>query len=266
MSYRTTSGRPCSVNLCLTWPNFDLVYKLSREHGVNSDTSQLELITRNADLGRRMGPYSDVETGIRLMYTARSYRPTHQCTRVTNLTVLPPQQVFGEWAQVECVELVNDGGGLAFGIVGGRSSGVVVKSVLPGGVADRLIEDSADGRLFQTFTPHGRKLRMKSMVAKRQLSSIYDRPCTRIYIYLQSQRELARYKKGRRRFETLGVRCGLEAGVDIEAPQPRGDNSAPETFRLLPYKRGSGAVERHQQAAASATGSLACSAKHEEVV
>ncbi|XP_063393648.1 uncharacterized protein LOC134678858 [Cydia fagiglandana] len=50
-------------------------------------------------------------------------------------------QVFGEWAQVEAVELVNDGSGLAFGIVGGRSSGVVVKSVLPGGVADR------DGRL-----------------------------------------------------------------------------------------------------------------------
>ncbi|KPJ08759.1 Patj-like [Papilio machaon] len=47
------------------------------------------------------------------------------------------QQVFGEWAQVEVVELVNDGSGLAFGIVGGRSSGVVVKSVLPGGVADR---------------------------------------------------------------------------------------------------------------------------------
>ncbi|KPJ03530.1 Patj-like [Papilio xuthus] len=50
-------------------------------------------------------------------------------------------QVFGEWAQVEVVELVNDGTGLAFGIVGGRSSGVVIKSVLPGGVADR------DGRL-----------------------------------------------------------------------------------------------------------------------
>lgn len=46
--------------------------------------------------------------------------------------------MFGEWAQVEVVELVNDGSGLAFGIVGGRSSGVVVKSVLPGGVADRV--------------------------------------------------------------------------------------------------------------------------------
>ncbi|KAL4701932.1 hypothetical protein ACJJTC_004577 [Scirpophaga incertulas] len=51
-------------------------------------------------------------------------------------------QVFGEWAQVEVVELVNDGSGLAFGIVGGRSSGVLVKSVLPGGVADRAFKTS----------------------------------------------------------------------------------------------------------------------------
>ncbi|XP_065558725.1 multiple PDZ domain protein-like isoform X2 [Artemia franciscana] len=46
-----------------------------------------------------------------------------------------------EWAQVEVIDLVNDGSGLGFGIVGGRSTGVVVKTVLPGGVADR------DGRL-----------------------------------------------------------------------------------------------------------------------
>lgn len=46
-----------------------------------------------------------------------------------------------EWAEVEAVELLNDGSGLGFGIIGGRSTGVVVKTVLPGGVADR------DGRL-----------------------------------------------------------------------------------------------------------------------
>ena len=42
-----------------------------------------------------------------------------------------------EWAEVEVVELVNDGTGLGFGIIGGRSTGVVVKTILPGGVADR---------------------------------------------------------------------------------------------------------------------------------
>ncbi|CAH1188432.1 unnamed protein product [Phyllotreta striolata] len=46
-----------------------------------------------------------------------------------------------EWAQVEVIDLINDGTGLAFGIIGGRSTGVVVKTILPGGVADR------DGRL-----------------------------------------------------------------------------------------------------------------------
>ncbi|XP_046389110.1 patj homolog [Ischnura elegans] len=46
-----------------------------------------------------------------------------------------------EWAQVEVIDLLNDGSGLGFGIIGGRSTGVVVKTILPTGVADR------DGRL-----------------------------------------------------------------------------------------------------------------------
>ncbi|XP_037951485.1 patj homolog [Teleopsis dalmanni] len=45
------------------------------------------------------------------------------------------------YAQVQAIELVNDGTGLGFGIIGGRSVGVIVKTILPGGVADR------DGRL-----------------------------------------------------------------------------------------------------------------------
>ncbi|NXY44417.1 MPDZ protein, partial [Ceuthmochares aereus] len=41
------------------------------------------------------------------------------------------------WQHVETIELVNDGSGLGFGIVGGKSSGVIVKTILPGGVADQ---------------------------------------------------------------------------------------------------------------------------------
>lgn len=37
-----------------------------------------------------------------------------------------------EWAQVESIDLVNDGTGLGFGIIGGRVMGVVVKTILPG--------------------------------------------------------------------------------------------------------------------------------------
>ena len=47
-------------------------------------------------------------------------------------------QLNTEWAQVEVVDLVNDGSGLGFGIIGGRSTGVVVKTIVPGGVSDRV--------------------------------------------------------------------------------------------------------------------------------
>jgi len=39
---------------------------------------------------------------------------------------------------VEVIDLINDGSGLGFGIIGGRSTGVVVKTILLGGVADRV--------------------------------------------------------------------------------------------------------------------------------
>ncbi|XP_077058121.1 multiple PDZ domain protein isoform X3 [Siphateles boraxobius] len=45
------------------------------------------------------------------------------------------------WTHVETIELVNDGTGLGFGIVGGKTTGVIVKTILPGGLADQ------DGRL-----------------------------------------------------------------------------------------------------------------------
>ncbi|XP_061873250.1 multiple PDZ domain protein isoform X2 [Colius striatus] len=41
------------------------------------------------------------------------------------------------WQHIETIELVNDGSGLGFGIVGGKSTGVIVKTILPGGVADQ---------------------------------------------------------------------------------------------------------------------------------
>ncbi|XP_018409340.1 PREDICTED: inaD-like protein [Nanorana parkeri] len=45
------------------------------------------------------------------------------------------------WGHVEEIELINDGSGLGFGIVGGKASGVIVKTILTGGLADQ------DGRL-----------------------------------------------------------------------------------------------------------------------
>lgn len=49
-----------------------------------------------------------------------------------------------EWSQVEVIDLIYDGsslGGLGFILVGGRSTGVVIKALIPGGIAER------DGRL-----------------------------------------------------------------------------------------------------------------------
>uniref|UniRef100_A0A8C9TIW9 PATJ crumbs cell polarity complex component n=1 Tax=Scleropages formosus TaxID=113540 RepID=A0A8C9TIW9_SCLFO len=45
------------------------------------------------------------------------------------------------WGHMEEIELVNDGSGLGFGIVGGKATGVVVRTLVPGSVADK------DGRL-----------------------------------------------------------------------------------------------------------------------
>uniref|UniRef100_A0A336KTG0 CSON011036 protein n=1 Tax=Culicoides sonorensis TaxID=179676 RepID=A0A336KTG0_CULSO len=46
-----------------------------------------------------------------------------------------------EWTQVEVIDLINDGNGLGFMLVGGKSTGVVIKALIPGGLAER------DGRL-----------------------------------------------------------------------------------------------------------------------
>uniref|UniRef100_W5LF57 PATJ crumbs cell polarity complex component n=1 Tax=Astyanax mexicanus TaxID=7994 RepID=W5LF57_ASTMX len=46
-----------------------------------------------------------------------------------------------QWGHVEEIELINDGSGLGFGIVGGKATGVVVRTLVPNSVADK------DGRL-----------------------------------------------------------------------------------------------------------------------
>ncbi|XP_063057037.1 inaD-like protein [Engraulis encrasicolus] len=46
-----------------------------------------------------------------------------------------------QWGHVEEIELVNDGSGLGFGIVGGKATGVVVRTLVPNSIAHK------DGRL-----------------------------------------------------------------------------------------------------------------------
>uniref|UniRef100_A0A0M3IJL6 PDZ domain-containing protein n=1 Tax=Ascaris lumbricoides TaxID=6252 RepID=A0A0M3IJL6_ASCLU len=47
-------------------------------------------------------------------------------------------QLTGDWTQVQMISIANEPGvGLGFGIVGGTSTGVVVKTILPGSPADK---------------------------------------------------------------------------------------------------------------------------------
>jgi len=40
--------------------------------------------------------------------------------------------------QVEVIELYNDGSGLGFGIIGSKGIGVIIKTIIPGGVSARV--------------------------------------------------------------------------------------------------------------------------------
>ncbi|XP_032500000.1 inaD-like protein isoform X5 [Phocoena sinus] len=78
-------------------------------------------------------------TGSLHLVVAREPVHTKSSTSTSLTDASLPETV--SWGHIEDVELINDGSGLGFGIVGGKSSGVVVRTIVPGGLADR------DGRL-----------------------------------------------------------------------------------------------------------------------
>ncbi|XP_032152703.1 inaD-like protein isoform X2 [Sapajus apella] len=78
-------------------------------------------------------------TGSLQLIVAREPVHTKSSTSSSLTDTTLPETVC--WGHVEEVELINDGSGLGFGIVGGKTSGVVVRTIVPGGLADR------DGRL-----------------------------------------------------------------------------------------------------------------------
>uniref|UniRef100_A0A8D2L6H0 PATJ crumbs cell polarity complex component n=1 Tax=Varanus komodoensis TaxID=61221 RepID=A0A8D2L6H0_VARKO len=66
-----------------------------------------------------------------------THRSSVSSTVLSDVTL--PEMI--SWGHIEEVELINDGSGLGFGIVGGKPIGVVVRTIVPGGLADK------DGRL-----------------------------------------------------------------------------------------------------------------------
>ncbi|KFO84529.1 InaD-like [Buceros rhinoceros silvestris] len=79
-------------------------------------------------------------TGSLHLVVAREPVQGNSRTSAVLLSDINPPEII-HWGHIEDVELINDGSGLGFGIVGGKSSGVVVRTIVPGGLADR------DGRL-----------------------------------------------------------------------------------------------------------------------
>ncbi|XP_032152713.1 inaD-like protein isoform X11 [Sapajus apella] len=82
-------------------------------------------------------------TGSLQLIVAREPVHTKSSTSSSLTDTTLPETVC--WGHVEEVELINDGSGLGFGIVGGKTSGVVVRTIVPGGLADR------DTSLFETY-------------------------------------------------------------------------------------------------------------------
>lgn len=74
-------------------------------------------------------------TGSLRLVVAREVGHTQSRTSTSSADTTLPETV--RWGHTEDVELINDGSGLGFGIVGGKSSGVVVRTIVPGGLADR---------------------------------------------------------------------------------------------------------------------------------
>ncbi|NXC43209.1 INADL protein, partial [Penelope pileata] len=79
-------------------------------------------------------------TGSLHLVVAREPAQGNSRTSSVSLSDINPPETI-RWGHIEDVELINDGSGLGFGIVGGKLSGVVVRTIVPGGLADR------DGRL-----------------------------------------------------------------------------------------------------------------------
>ncbi|XP_048207401.1 inaD-like protein isoform X2 [Perognathus longimembris pacificus] len=78
-------------------------------------------------------------TGSLRLVVARE--PVHTRSRTSTSPADSALPETASWGHMEDVELINDGSGLGFGIVGGKTSGVIVRTIVPGGLADR------DGRL-----------------------------------------------------------------------------------------------------------------------
>ncbi|GFS21988.1 multiple PDZ domain protein [Elysia marginata] len=91
--------------------------------------SPTEVGRSHSDVGRR-----NSDAGRCIKGQGRSHRVSRRAKH--HRPILAAEPLSTDWTQLEVIDLINDGTGLGFGIIGGRSTGVVVKTILPGGIAD----------------------------------------------------------------------------------------------------------------------------------
>ncbi|CAI5443601.1 unnamed protein product [Caenorhabditis angaria] len=143
------------------------------------------------------------------------------CVRETT-----PMVLSGDWTQVEVIRLGTDQGGLGFGIVGGTSTGVVVKTILPGSPADK------DGRLqpgdhilqIGSINTHGMSSQQVATILRHQhpqVEMIVGRPIA----YADKPTDTADCF-------TLATKAALCAQTLDEAIQRQMATSAPSTAAL----------------------------------
>lgn len=116
-------------------------------------------------------------------------------------------QLNTEWTQIEVIDLINDGTGLGFGIIGGRSTGVVVKTILPAGVAD-VVSQILPHPVFSTTEKCYNSLSKMSVFAPDQGVSVISLlvgtqiPC---WIIMNIQSTQARYRQGKNNLWKIGT-------------------------------------------------------------
>ncbi|XP_044045002.1 multiple PDZ domain protein isoform X3 [Siniperca chuatsi] len=86
-----------------------------------------------SSLGSQDLSFSDIYTD-NCIYTESQYCTPPRISRTMSMG-RNLSAIAHERRHVEMIELINDGKGLGFGIIGGRSTGVMVKTILPGGAA-----------------------------------------------------------------------------------------------------------------------------------
>lgn len=81
-------------------------------------------------------------TGSLYLLVARKTDHIRSSTSIGLSVTTLPETVT--WGHIEDIKLINDGTALGFGVLGGKSSGLIMRTIFPGELAEE-IEDSRQG-------------------------------------------------------------------------------------------------------------------------